>query len=190
MAIIPPPKNWSKIGIGKDEKIWSYMIIVMILMMSIFTVTWVFFGDQNVPEEYNQFEDNDFLQTAINGNQPSNGVTISTLSNGQSALTRSTSGDIYLVAQTYAWVATDGDNYTQGIKLKVGQTYRLHVGSIDFLHGFEIMGGSFIIAIQIVPYYDYVIDFIPTTTGLFRIICNEYCGTGHHTMDSFLEVYS
>ena len=188
MAIIPPPKNWAKLSLGKDEKIWSYMIIVMIMTMAIFTVTWVFLGDQNVPEEYNQFENRDFLDTAIAGNQPENGVTLGTLTNGELALERKTGGDIYMIAQTFDWFATNGENYTRGIKLKVNEPYRLHVGSLDLLHGFEIMGGDFIIAIQIVPYYDYVIDFIPTTTGLFRIICNEYCGTGHHTMTSFLEV--
>ena len=32
------------------------------------------------------------------------------------------------------------------------------------------------------PGYDYGLRVTPTTAGDFRIICNEFCGIGHHTM--------
>ena len=191
MAIIPPPKMWYKSKLGKDEKIWSYMIIVMILMMGIFAVTWVFAGDQNVPEEYSQFENRDFEATAIAGNSEANGVFYDTLSNGEPAFSRTTGGHIYMVAKTFEWVVSNGSVETSAIKLKAGEIYRLHIGSVDLLHGFELIGGDFIIALQIVPGYDYVFDFIPTATdGPLRIICNEYCGAGHHVMAGFMEVVS
>jgi cytochrome c oxidase subunit 2 len=35
---------------------------------------------------------------------------------------------------------------------------------------------------QIYPGYDYVLRFKPTETGEYKVICNEFCGIGHHTM--------
>ena len=34
----------------------------------------------------------------------------------------------------------------------------------------------------VVPGYDYGLRVTPTAAGDFRIICNEFCGIGHHTM--------
>ncbi len=33
-----------------------------------------------------------------------------------------------------------------------------------------------------IPGQDYVLTMTPTTSGEFSILCNEYCGIGHHTM--------
>jgi cytochrome c oxidase subunit II len=35
---------------------------------------------------------------------------------------------------------------------------------------------------QILPGYETVFTLKPTTTGSFGIVCNEYCGIGHHQM--------
>jgi cytochrome c oxidase subunit 2 len=35
---------------------------------------------------------------------------------------------------------------------------------------------------QVVPGYDYGLRVSPNASGDFRIICNEFCGIGHHTM--------
>ncbi len=35
---------------------------------------------------------------------------------------------------------------------------------------------------QVVPGYDYGLRIKPTEAGDFRIICNEFCGVGHHLM--------
>ncbi len=36
--------------------------------------------------------------------------------------------------------------------------------------------------LQILPGYDFVVNITPTETGEFSLICNEYCGIGHHKM--------
>jgi cytochrome c oxidase subunit II len=36
--------------------------------------------------------------------------------------------------------------------------------------------------LQVVPGYDYALRVTPTEAGDFRIICNEFCGVGHHMM--------
>ena len=35
---------------------------------------------------------------------------------------------------------------------------------------------------QVVPGYDYALRMTPDKSGDFRIVCNEFCGIGHHTM--------
>lgn len=190
MSLTPPSKKWHKIGIGKDERIWIYLMILMIMMMSIMTVGWVFIGKQNPPEVYTKYDSTDDLKADFivkNGNA---GLTLTTLSNGEPAFAVPDGGDVYMYAQRWNWFVDDGNNRVSGLEFKAGVRYRLHLGSVDVLHGFQIIGGDFIVTLQIVPQYDYVLDFTPDESGLFTIICNEYCGIGHQEMVGFLEVTS
>jgi len=193
MALTPPPKNWQAIPLGRDEKLWSLLIIVMITMMGLMTVGFVFVGNQNPPEEYRQIPTEDYRQYAIDGNDASGAV--KTTIRGENALSllsgvdaQGNGGDIYMQARQWNWLAPMTNFTANGIQIARGETYRLHLGSTDVLHGFELIGADFLVTIQVVPGYDYIVDFIPQETGIFRIICNEYCGAGHHTMFSFMEV--
>lgn len=193
MALLPPPANWKNINIGRDEKLWVYIMIVMLLMMGLMTIGYVFVGDQNPPEEYSQVPTGDFMALATAGNDAS-GATHVNIS-GKPALSlldgvdkNGNGGDIYLVAQQWNWVVPQTNFTGNGFQIRQGETYRMHIGSTDVLHGFQLIGSNFIIALQIVPGYDYVLDFIPNETGVFRIICNEFCGVNHHGMTGFLEV--
>ncbi|MDH5403757.1 MAG: hypothetical protein OEZ01_11025 [Candidatus Heimdallarchaeota archaeon] len=187
MALQSPPDNWKKIPLGKDERLWSMIIILMILVMGIWTVAWVGLGSQNPPEEYYKVDPLEWRQTAKTGNSIPE-ITVVTLTNGEPALYRESGGDIYLTAMQWNWLFETNENSTQGVQLKMGETYRIHISSIDVLHGFQLLGGDFIISIQIVPGYAYIVDFIPNDVGQFMIVCNEYCMTGHHDMVGFLEV--
>jgi cytochrome c oxidase subunit 2 len=80
--------------------------------------------------------------------------------------------DIYLVAMTYQW--------TPILKLQEGVEYTLHLSALDVNHGFNL--NPLNVNFQIVPGYDYGLRVTPTAAGDFRIICNEFCGIGHHTM--------
>ena len=44
------------------------------------------------------------------------------------------------------------------------------------------------INIQVHPGYEHVITLTPTDVGDFGIVCNEYCGIGHHTMTGRIRV--
>jgi cytochrome c oxidase subunit 2 len=35
---------------------------------------------------------------------------------------------------------------------------------------------------QVVPGYDYGLKIVPNKKGDFRVVCNEFCGIGHHMM--------
>jgi cytochrome c oxidase subunit 2 len=36
--------------------------------------------------------------------------------------------------------------------------------------------------LQVHPGYEMVLTITPNSAGEFGIVCNEYCGLGHHTM--------
>ncbi len=80
--------------------------------------------------------------------------------------------DIYLAALTYSWYPI--------LQLEVGKEYILHISSRDVNHGFSLWPLN--VNFQIVPGYDYALRVTPSAVGDFRIICNEFCGIGHHMM--------
>jgi cytochrome c oxidase subunit 2 len=80
--------------------------------------------------------------------------------------------DVYLTAMTFQW--------TPILRLRRGAEYTLHLSSVDVNHGFSLWPLN--INFQVVPGYDYGLRVTPTEAGDLRIICNEFCGIGHHTM--------
>ncbi len=60
------------------------------------------------------------------------------------------------------------------------------MSSVDWMLGFSLQPVN--INISIHPGYEHVINLTPTDTGEFGIICNEYCGIGHHTMTGRIRV--
>jgi cytochrome c oxidase subunit 2 len=86
--------------------------------------------------------------------------------------------DVYLVARTFEWWPV--------LELEKGQSYRLHLSSTDYQHGFSLQPVN--INVQVHPGYDLVMTITPDETGTFGIVCNEYCGIGHHVMTGRIHV--
>jgi cytochrome c oxidase subunit 2 len=80
--------------------------------------------------------------------------------------------DVYLVARLW--------NFWPIIEFEKGKSYRLHLTSLDFNHGFSLQPAN--INIQIVPGYEHVVTVTPNQSGTYSVVCNEYCGINHHTM--------
>ena len=80
--------------------------------------------------------------------------------------------DIYLVGRLWQWWPY--------FELKKDETYRLHIASIDWQHGFSLQPTN--LNVQVLPGYDMVLTVTPNKTGKHTIVCNEYCGIGHHNM--------
>ena len=72
------------------------------------------------------------------------------------------------------------------LRVPAGQPVTIHVTSADVMHGLMI-GGTNVNA-TVIP--GQVSSFTTTfrTPGTLNVICNEYCGTGHHNMLSRLQV--
>ena len=47
-------------------------------------------------------------------------------------------------------------------------------------HGFSLYPLN--INFQVVPGYDYGLRVVPNEPGEFHVMCNEFCGIGHHLM--------
>lgn len=72
------------------------------------------------------------------------------------------------------------------VDVPLGSTVKVMATTKDVIHGFEVAGTN--INMMLEPGYvsEYVAKF--DKAGEFLIICNEYCGAGHHMMSSRIEV--
>ena len=80
--------------------------------------------------------------------------------------------DVYLIGMMWQWYPI--------LQLEKGVTYTLHLSSLDVNHGFNLYPLN--INFQVVPGYDYGLRVTPNQAGDYRVVCNEFCGIGHHTM--------
>jgi cytochrome c oxidase subunit II len=167
MSILPPPKNWFKPPAG-GERLWIGTGLVWCMILFIAMPYAHFFGKQNSTGESYAVEPMDFLkrvQRFVEAYQVGEieGIPIVEPPPGS---------DAYLLGQMWRWYPV--------LKLKQGETYRLHISSLDLQHGFGLLPMN--MNFQILPGYDHVLTLTPTSSGEFEIICNEFCGIGHHLM--------
>ncbi len=80
--------------------------------------------------------------------------------------------EVYLIARLWEWWPI--------LELEKGQSYRLHLSSMDWQHGFSLQPTN--INIQVHPNYEMVLTITPSEAGEFAVVCNEFCGIGHHAM--------
>jgi cytochrome c oxidase subunit 2 len=80
--------------------------------------------------------------------------------------------DVYLAAVSFQWFPI--------LRLQKNAEYTLHLSSLDVNHGFSLYPIN--VNFQVVPGYDYGLRVTPNASGDFRIMCNEFCGIGHHQM--------
>lgn len=167
MSIFHPVGTWFKAPTG-TERLWVGLALTWSLIMSVTMPYWHFQGKQNSTGESYEVTPAAFLErtdqfVASNKVDELNGIPVVEPSPG---------GDAYLLGQMWRWYPI--------LKLKKGQTYRLHISSPDLQHGFSLqpMNMNF----QVLPGYDHVLTITPTSVGSFEIICNEFCGIGHHLM--------
>ncbi|WKZ37340.1 MAG: hypothetical protein QY332_05285 [Anaerolineales bacterium] len=165
--MLAPEKIWWK-PLGRMEKTWLTVAFVWCVFLTVMMPLWYFLGKQNVPTETyrvtrEQFaaQVNAFVEEYKIGEE-----------NGIPVVAPPPGGDAYLRASTWQWYPI--------LQLEKGQTYRLHISSMDLQHGFSLQPVN--INLQIIPGYDYVATIVPTSTGEFTIVCNEFCNLGHHTM--------
>ena len=151
-----------------SEKLWVAIAFVWCLVLFAMMPLWHFKGGQNTSGVRRKVEPTAFFrrtqefiaQYRIGEDQ---GIPIVAPPPGS---------DIYLTAMSFQW--------TPILQLQEGAEYTLHLSSLDVNHGFNL--NPLNVNFQVVPGYDYGLRVQPTASGDFRIICNEFCGIGHHTM--------
>jgi len=80
--------------------------------------------------------------------------------------------DVYMLGRLWSFYPI--------LELEAGKTYRLHLTAMDYNHGFSLQPAN--INIQMVPGFEHVVTVTPNQSGTYSVVCNEYCGIGHHKM--------
>ncbi len=158
----------------RAEKVWIGVAFVWCMVLFAMMPLWHIKGGQNPagirhrvqPEDYRTRVD-EFIATYQVDTE-----------NGIPVVEPPPGSDVYLIAMMWQWRPV--------LRLQAGVEYTLHISSLDVNHGFNLYPGN--LNFQIVPGYDYALRVTPSEEGDFRIVCNEFCGVGHHLMVGKIEV--
>jgi len=171
MAITPPEQRvWWKEPVEKVELTWVAIAFIWGLVMFFTMVAWHFTGQQNLSNEAYRINPDAYAAKTEEmvakykvGEEGKTGIPVVHPPAGS---------DVYMLGRLWQWYPS--------LELEKGKSYRLHLSSLDYQHGFSLQPTN--INIQVVPGYDMVITTTPTETGEFSVVCNEFCGIGHHAM--------
>jgi len=87
--------------------------------------------------------------------------------------------NVYMVARMWSY-------YPREVRVPEGAEVRFYITSPDVQHGFHVVGTN--VQANVIPGYVTVIDARFEKAGEYLIVCNEYCGKGHHFMKAKLVV--
>ncbi|MEX2163473.1 MAG: hypothetical protein WD823_04425 [Sulfuricaulis sp.] len=171
MSLSPPAERlWWKEPIEGVELFWVAIALVWAIVMFLMMPYWHIYGNQNLsseayrttPERYTRK-----VQAMVDQ------YTIRQETERNIPVVRPPAGsDVYLLARLWEWYPV--------LELEKNQTYRLHLSLVDWQHGFSLQPEN--INVQVIPGYEMVLKITPNKSGAFSVVCNEYCGLGHHLM--------
>lgn len=168
MSSFNPPERIYWKAVGKEEKRWLYIGIGWCVVLFVMMYAWMGIGRQQTPIESYR------VDTQVFRKEAESFIAAQKIDemHGVPVITPNAKGEVFMIARAFQW--------TPIIQLKKGETARLYLSSIDFQHGMSIQPLN--LNFQVLPGYVYVVHLTPTEAGEYPIICNEYCGLGHHTM--------
>jgi cytochrome c oxidase subunit 2 len=164
----PADRIWWKVPVGRQEIVWIAIAFTWCLIMFLMMPIWHIYGKQNLSTEAYQTTPAKFgasveamVEKYTVGEEA-----------GMPVVAPPAGSDIYMLGRLWQWYPI--------LQLEKDKTYRLHLSSMDWQHGFSLQPIN--INLQVVPGYEMVINVTPDKSGDYGVICNEYCGIGHHTM--------
>jgi cytochrome c oxidase subunit 2 len=177
MAIQSPEHRlWWNERIERTELVWIAIAFLWGLTMFGTMIAWHVYGRQNLANEAYRVQPDAYVAKVEAmaekykvGEEGNTGVPVVHPPPG---------GDVYLLARTWQWWPV--------LELEKGQSYRLHLSSADWQHGFSLQPVN--INIQVHPGYEMILTMTPDEAGEYGIVCNEFCGIGHHTMTGRVRV--
>ena len=183
MSLTPLTKPWFHAPAG-HEKIWLGCAVLWCFVMSLMMPYWHFRGKQNSTGEAYTVKPADFLARTEKF-VASNRVGTYKNTNNNALMPElpivepPAGGDAYWIGRMWHW--------SPALRLRMGETYRIHLSALDLQHGFSLQPLN--MNFHVLPGYDHVLTLTPTSKGEFTIVCNEFCGAGHHAMSgkSFVE---
>ncbi len=168
-AYLPPSERiWWKVPVGKQEIIWIGIALTWCLIMFFMMPYWHLYGKQNLS--------NEAYQTTPAKFQAKVDAMVEKYTVGEEAgfpIVRPPAGsDVYMLGRLWQWYPI--------LEFEKDKSYRVHLSSMDWQHGFSLQPVN--INLQILPGYETVLTMTPDQAGEYAVVCNEYCGIGHHTM--------
>ncbi|MEZ4568762.1 MAG: cytochrome C oxidase subunit II [Thermomicrobiales bacterium] len=165
--VAPRGRWWSPLG--KDEKLWFSMAAVWaVAMFAMIFFIWPAVGDRQQTFEGYRISEAEFAtltQQFIEEHGTGENL------GGIPVVAPPPGSDVYLMATRF--------QFRPVVQLQRGETYRFLISSNDVQHGFSP-------ARQCQPPGDpghiLAVELTPEETGEYEIVCNEYCGLGHHLM--------
>ncbi|MFA7665572.1 MAG: cytochrome C oxidase subunit II [Burkholderiaceae bacterium] len=176
-AILPPPQRiWWKQPVDKVELIWIAIAFIWCMVMFFMMPYWHVYGNQNLSPETYKVRPEQFQKAT---DEMVEKYTVRVETDEKIPVVAPPAGsDIYLIARLWS--------FWPMLELKKGESYRLNLTAMDYQHGFSLQPEN--INIQVLPGYQHVITITPNRSGTYAIVCNEFCGIGHHRMVSRLYV--
>jgi cytochrome c oxidase subunit 2 len=172
-GILGPKGIWWKPA-GRQERMWVTIALIWSLIMFAMMPLWHLRGGQNPTGQRSRVDPQAYLERV---NRFVTDYKVGEV-NGFPLVEPPAGSDVYLLARMWQWYPA--------LRLKEGTSYTLHISSLDVNHGFSLV--PFGVNLQIVLGYDYALRVVPNRAGDFRVICNEFCGIGHHLMIGKIEV--
>ena len=171
MAIHPPQSRvWWNEPIAKGELVWIAVAFLWGLVMFFMMIYGHIYGKQNLSSHVGRVDPEIYV-----GKVEAFADKYKVRYEGESGVPvvkPEVGGDAYMVARTFEWWPI--------LELEKGKTYKLHISSADLQHGFSLQPTN--INIQVHPGLEHVITVTPTEVGTYGVVCNEFCGLGHHVM--------
>ncbi len=97
---------------------------------------------------------------------------------------------VYITGRMWMWKAQHqtGQREINALHLQVNKPYKLIMTSEDVIHDFYVP--AFRIHTDVVPGRYTTQWFTPSQVGTYRLLCSQYCGTGHAFMEGEIIVMS
>lgn len=169
MALTSPAERlWWKEPLHHVEVVWITIAFLWGLVMFFTMVFWHLTGAQNLSNEAYRTTPEAF---AAKAEEMIAAYTVRE-EEGFPVVHPPAGSDVYMIARLWEWSPI--------LELEKGKAYRLHLSSMDWQHGFSLQPTN--INVQVHPNYELVMTVRPPEAGVFHIVCNEFCGIGHHQM--------
>lgn len=169
-SLVKPRGTWWS-ALGRDERLWVGLVVIWgLAMFAMIVFIWPAVGSRENDIQAFRVDPAVFHTrveefTAAHKVGELGGVPIAAPPPGS---------DAYLEAAAFSW--------RPFLQLKRGQQYRLLLSSRDLQHGFSLVFGPRSLNYQVLPGYITAVTIVPERVGEFPVVCNEYCGLGHHLM--------
>lgn len=169
-SLSKPRGTWWR-ALGRDEKLWVGIAVIWgLAMFAMIAFIWPLIGNQQNDIRSYRITPADFHARTERFTETHKVGELA----GVPVVAPPPGGEVYLEAMSFAWRPI--------LQLRRGESYRLLLSSRDVQHGFSLVMVPHSINFQVLPGYVTEIELTPEQAGEYPIVCNEFCGLGHHVM--------